>query len=119
VVGKIDRVDWLDEKSRSVKIIDYKSGADKEKIEEHEKLQLAIYAYAIKDRWGFTPSKMAIIRVEGGREICMDWDEKWLDKAKEFVLNTVKQIGTKGFPARPGFICEYCDYRNICNWAKR
>jgi|GEM_PF-38807 len=119
VVGKVDRVDWLDEKARTVKIVDYKSGADKEKIEEHEKLQLAIYAYAIKDRWGFAPEKMAIIRVEGGREIEMDWDEKWLDKAKEFVLNTVKRIGTRGFPARPGFICEYCDYRNICNWAKR
>lgn len=119
VVGKVDRVDWLDEKERSVKIMDYKTGADKDKIEPHEKLQLAIYAYAIKTRWGFVPKQLSIIRVEGGREISMDWDEKWLDKAKEFVLNTVKRIGTKGFPARPGFLCEYCDYRNICNWAKR
>lgn len=128
VVGKVDRVDFSGESAgktgqktgpTEVKIVDYKTGADKEKIEEHEKLQLAIYAYAISQRWGWKIGKMSIVRVEGGREIEMKWDEKWLDKAKEFVLNTVRQIGTKGFPARPGFICEYCDYRNICNWAKR
>lgn len=128
VVGKVDRVDFVavadegkgaEKTGKKARIIDYKTGADKDKIEEHEKLQLAIYAFAIKDRWGWDPVSMAIVRVEGGREIEMEWDEKWLDKAKEFVLNTVRRIGTKGFPARPGFLCEYCDYRNICNWSKR
>ncbi len=60
------------------------------------------------------------MRVEGGREIVTDFDEKLLDKAKKFVENTIEQIGTKGFPARPDIVkCAFCDYRNICNWAKK
>jgi len=119
LLGRIDRIDMIDREKRFVRIIDYKTGGDKEALSAEEKMQLVVYGWAVKEHFGWMPKALSIVRVEEGKELNVEWEDSLVDKAKKFVLNTVEEIGKKGFFAKPGFQCQYCDYRNICNWAKR
>jgi len=41
-------------------------------------------------------------------------DRKALKETREKIAHVADQIRAKEFPAKPGFVCNYCDYRPIC-----
>ena len=116
IIGYIDRL--VDNKENDeIEIHDYKTSRGiliKENIENSR--QLALYSLAIKEKFGKE------------KKVCMVWhflshDVKFcarktneeLESIKKEIIELIDKIeSTKNFPATKSRLCDWCDYRNIC-----
>ncbi len=117
--GKIDRVDDLPD--GTVAIWDYKTGEPKtdDDLAAEDKEQLRIYQLALEEK-GIKVSKlgyvyvrtMAVAEVEP-----LEGEEKVAFREK--LLERMNAILSSRFEATPSpFVCQYCDFRNICEFRK-
>jgi len=115
-VGKIDRIDLIGEKDgkKEVRIIDYKTGKVKEKKDLKKDLQLPLYTIAAEKILGVTVAKASYIFIEHGVEIEVDISQKRREMAEKEVGEVVESIQKNNFNSTPGFLCQFCDYRDIC-----
>ena len=115
-VGKIDRIDLINEneKRKEVKIIDYKTGKVKEAGEIKKDLQLPLYAISAEKTLGVKVVKASYVFIEHGKEIEVDISEKRRRAAEKELENAVDKIKENKFKPTPGFICQFCDYKDIC-----
>ncbi len=121
VVGRWDRVDLLSDKDAV--IIDYKSShIAKQSEADHkakESLQLAIYAFAFKELFGFLPQSTELHFLESGLIGKTTPKESDFKKAKEKIHLASQGIKSSDFKAEPGYMaCTYCAYSQICNFAQ-
>jgi len=119
-VGKIDRIDLVKRKDnrQEVKIIDYKTGKVKSKTDIKKDLQLPLYAIAAEKTLGVKVVKASYIFVEHGEEIDVDISEKRRELAEKEIADVVGKVKENRFKATPGFLCKFCDYRDICKDAQ-
>ena len=122
--GKIDRVDRLPDlptgqAGETVAIIDYKTGRAKEKLETEDKEQLWLYQIALENR-GMKVGKLAY-------QYVIDWVttevEPLTGQKREDFLSKIEErmqaILASDFEATPDpFTCNYCDFKNICEYRK-
>jgi DNA helicase-2/ATP-dependent DNA helicase PcrA len=121
IVGRWDRIDLLS-KEEAI-IIDFKSShihkqkdADKK---AKESLQLAIYAFAFKEIFGFLPKYSELHFLESGLVGRALKDKKDFDKLKENVAFVSSGLKSENFEANPNYLaCTYCAFNQICNFAK-
>ena len=45
--------------------------------------------------------------------------QKEIDKVKDWAISIIEQILSHDFTAKPGFACEYCDFKSVCPYAKQ
>lgn len=119
--GAIDRIDRLGgtEEKPEVKIVDYKTGKVKDKFDRDDKYQLLIYALAVKD-----PSILAgdvkeleYYFIDANEPKSMSPTEKDTTAALDWVRQTVGKIQSGDFRATPSkFVCDFCDFREICEY---
>ncbi len=119
-VGKIDRIDLLDEagQKRNVKIIDYKTGKIKDAGDIKKDLQLPLYAISAEKTLGVNVVKASYLFIEHSREIEVDISENRRMIAEKELEKVVKKITDNKFKPTPGYICQFCEYKDICNDAK-
>lgn len=122
LVGKIDRIDIVEESgSEFYEIIDYKTG-DKERTQKEvdKDMQLAIYALAAQKAFGIDPKKYSLLLIDKNKKISTDASnlDKIKDKIVEVIGEVVEKIKQEDYTATPGFQCKFCDYRNICKYAQ-
>ncbi|HCC23811.1 TPA: hypothetical protein DF272_06585 [Candidatus Falkowbacteria bacterium] len=118
IVGRIDRVDTVD---GGVEIIDYKTGTpkDEKKLSTEDKQQLMLYQIAAEEVMGLKPVKLTYHYLENNRRVSFLGDEKQKTKLKEKWLEIIAKIVNKEFLAAPdNFVCQYCDYKEICPYRK-
>jgi len=122
--GVIDRVDEKGDKR--IEIIDYKTGQAKlgEKLETEDKEQLLIYQIAANEVFGYQAEKLTYYYLDSGRAVSFLGDVKELSKIKEKIKKEVGQIRKTDFSndgsiATPGFVCKFCDFKEICEYAQR
>ncbi|MBU2540965.1 MAG: ATP-dependent helicase [Candidatus Omnitrophica bacterium] len=121
IVGRWDRVDFIS-KQEAV-IIDYKSShINKQKDADRKaklSLQLAIYAMAFNELFGFFPKQTELHFLESSLVGRDSKDEKAFKKAHEEIAIASAGIRSGKFDANPSYMaCNYCAYREICNFAK-
>jgi len=114
--GKIDRLDVLEQ---GVEIIDYKTGAVKTSLRPEDKKQLLIYQLAVEEVLGLKPVKLTYYYLDQGKSLSFLGTAKDKEKEKENVVETIEKIKRSNFPSTPGWQCEWCDFKNICEHARR
>lgn len=117
VKGRIDRIDDVE---GGVEIVDYKTGTPKVKLEWDDRRQLVLYAIAAEE--SFTPplvvKKLSFYYVESNTAVSFEPTDKDREKLKLQIRDTMEQIRTSLFEATPGPHCQYCDFKDICPYAK-
>ena len=114
--GKIDRIDQLDD---GVEIIDYKTGQAKEKLKDREKEQLLIYQIASEQVFGLKPKKLTYCYLDEGKELSFLGTDEDKEKQKEKIISLIQEIKDSNFDPNPGWHCQFCDFKNICQYAKK
>ncbi len=114
IKGVIDRIDPLgSQQSKKVEIIDYKTG--KVPKDARDGLdQLVLYAIASVDVLGFEPEKLTYYYLEEGKKVSHEVAPQAIDKTKTYVLDLIDEITKSNFAATPGFHCQFCDFKEIC-----
>ncbi|MFA6100273.1 MAG: UvrD-helicase domain-containing protein [Patescibacteria group bacterium] len=125
IKGKIDRLD--DAGEGGVAIYDYKTSEYKEgeKADALDREQLHIYQLATEAR-GQKVSKLAylFVRAQGEAQGCAELEIPLLEgedklELEEDLKRRMDEILISDFPATPSsFLCQYCDFRNICEYRK-
>lgn len=113
--GRIDRIDDTED---GIEIIDYKTGKSKatEDIRLDDKEQLIIYQIAAEDILKLKPAKLTYYYVEDGGRVSFLGSPKDKDKVLKSISDTVEAMRQSSFKATPGFLCKYCDFKNICEF---
>jgi len=116
LIGKIDRIDKIE---NGVELIDYKTGEFKEKTKLKDKKQLLIYQIAAEEVYNLKPQKLTYYYVDEGREISFlgTPEEKEAEKAK--IISEIEQIKKSQFAPTPGWQCQFCDFRHICEYSQK
>ncbi len=115
-IGRIDRIDKTKE---GVEIIDYKTGKGKEKLTSADKEQLLIYQIATEEFLNLKPQKLTYYFLEEGRKLSFTASREDLKKEKKKIISWFKEIKKSDFSAKPGWQCKTCDFKDICEFAKR
>ena len=117
VKGRIDRIDDVE---GGVEIIDYKTGTPKSKLEWDDRRQLVLYAIAGEE--SFTPplvvKKLTFYYLESNTAVSFEPTNNDKEKLKLQIRETMERIRTSTFDATPGPQCQYCDFKDICPYAK-
>jgi DNA helicase-2/ATP-dependent DNA helicase PcrA len=109
--GRIDRIDQLED--GVVRVIDYKTGAPKDRKFAEESLQLSIYAMAVA-QMNLSPRELVLVNVQDNTMAVAGRTPKQLDMAREKIEDAAEGIRRGQFDPRPGQHCRWCDYRNLC-----
>jgi DNA helicase-2/ATP-dependent DNA helicase PcrA len=115
-VGKIDRIDIVDDSKEiiEVEIIDYKTGKVKNDANIKKDLQLPLYALFAEQKLGLKVVGAKYVFVEHGEVVEVDVSEERKEEARNRVVEIIENIKEKDFTPTPGYLCRYCDYNTVC-----
>jgi DNA helicase-2/ATP-dependent DNA helicase PcrA len=111
IKGRIDRIDLLEE--GVVRVIDYKTGAPKERKFADESLQLSIYAMAVA-QMNLSPRELVLVNVQDNSLAVSSRTQKQIDSAQQKIEDVAEGISRGEFNPKPGSHCRWCDYQNLC-----
>jgi putative RecB family exonuclease len=115
--GILDRIDRDD--AGNLIITDYKTGkAPPERYALSSFFALKIYALLIRRRLNETPTEVRLMYLNGPTMYRLAVDDAQLD-AMDRQLRALwaaieRATETGNFPARPGKLCNWCSFQNIC-----
>jgi ATP-dependent DNA helicase UvrD/PcrA len=109
--GRIDRIDRLEDSA--VRVIDYKTGAPKDRKFAEESLQLSIYAMAVA-QMNLTPRELVLANVQDNSQAVASRSAKQLESARAEIDRAAQGIARGEFAPDPGQHCRWCDYRRLC-----
>jgi len=120
ISGKIDRIDKT---SKGIEVIDYKTGKSVTQKDVDKDLQLTLYALAIKDGnlkyLGVEDDhnnevKVSFYFLNSQKKVSSVKSPEELGKAKEEVLKKVEEIESSDFSPNPGWHCDFCEFKMLC-----
>lgn len=112
-------LDRIEETTEGLVITDYKTGkAPPERYALPAFFALKIYALLIRNRLGTTPVALRLMYLNGPTVYEIPVNDQQLD-AMERQLRALwsaieRAIEREHFPPRPGVLCDYCSFREIC-----
>lgn len=117
--GRIDRIDQLPD--GTLEIIDYKTGASKEKVSGDEKDQLLIYQMAAEKLPQYAhigkPSKLTFFYINDNIKVSFLGTTKEIEQLQTKLIELITQIHEGNFTPTPNpFICNSCDFKDICDY---
>ena len=111
--GRIDRIDKI---GNGYEIVDYKTGKPKDKLSWPERKQLVLYALACERC--FDPpliiEKATYHYLEDNSSVSFKPSDKDKQKLIDEVITAVEKMQASDFKPTPGFHCQYCDFKDIC-----
>jgi DNA helicase II / ATP-dependent DNA helicase PcrA len=112
VTGRMDQVNRID--GNAVEIVDYKTGKPKDAKSAEKDLQLGVYALAAQEVLDLDPTRLTFYNLVTNEAVAGTRDANALKKTRECIAEVADLIRAKEFPAKPGFGCNFCDYRPLC-----
>jgi DNA helicase-2/ATP-dependent DNA helicase PcrA len=116
--GRIDQINPLvpraGENEGSVELIDYKTGKPRSQKDADSSLQLSVYALAAQEELKLRPQRLTFYCLTNNQTVHTVRTEQDLKGVKIRVLTVADRIRQNHFPAAPGFVCKFCDYRPLC-----
>lgn len=112
-------LDRLDESADGLVVTDYKTGkAPPEQYAIPAFFALKIYALLVRQRTGRTPVRLRLLYLNGPAVYEIPVNDRQLD-AMERQLQALwmainRALETGNFPTRPGRLCGWCSYQDIC-----
>jgi len=119
IKGRIDRIDKI---NNAYKIVDYKTGNPKKdgKLNWDDKKQLILYAIAAEKC--FDPplhvTELEYHYLENNSTVSFEPKDKLKERLIEEIKSSVEAIKSSDFKPTPGFGCNYCDFKDICEFAQ-
>ncbi len=125
--GVIDRIDEIEGSStgseRLCSIIDYKTGQSKgpkgHPLDLDAKEQLLIYQIAAQEVLHLKPKQLAYYYLDDGKVAAFLGSENDLENQKAKIVEEIERIKNSEFEPTPGWQCQYCDFKDICDFAKK
>jgi len=117
--GRIDRVDKI---GKGFEIIDYKTGKATQLNLSSVKEQLMIYYLALSSSpfSNFRPvEKLTSYYLEDGEVVSFDPLNEEIERFKQKLITRIEEILKSDFPPTPGYHCQFCDYRHICQYREK
>jgi len=116
--GRIDRVDSAPD--NKVRVIDYKTGKTaKLPLSFEDRRQLILYQIAGEELLGYKFENLYYYYLEGNELLPALAKPEDKDKLKKIFIEQADQIVAGDFSPTPSeFICQYCDYKGICEFKK-
>jgi len=114
--GVIDRID---EEKDGVVIVDYKTGQSKDKLDAESKEQLLIYQIAAEEVLHLKPTQLYYYYLDDGKKAAFLGTEKELQDQKTKIIEEAEKIKNSEFEPTPGWQCQYCDFKDICDHAEK
>jgi RecB family exonuclease len=112
VTGRMDQVNRLD--GHAVEIVDYKTGKAKDAKAAASDSQLGIYALAAQEVLDLDPTRLVFYNLATNEAVAATRDAKALKETKESIAEVADLIRAKEFTPKPGFGCNFCDYKPLC-----
>ena len=116
IIGKIDRIDELPD--GRIEIIDYKTGQGREKLQKQDKQQLLIYQMAGEQIFKKTPEILSYYYLNNQNKISFFSSSQEREDFEKEILEKIEKIKNSNFRATPGWQCQYCDFKDICEFRK-
>jgi len=110
--GKIDRINEVE---GGLEFLDYKTGKPKKGSLEDRK-QLLIYQMAGEVLFRDKIVRLTYYYLENGEKQSFSAKVEDLEKTKEKVIQIIEKIKKGDFPPRPSELCNYCDFKDICEY---
>ena len=112
-------LDRMEEEEDGIVITDYKTGkAPPEQYAIPAFFALKIYALLIRERTGKTPVRLKLMYLNGPTVYQIPVTDPQLDATQrklEALWSAINRaIIENNFPARPGRLCSWCQYQDIC-----
>ena len=119
LIGKIDRIDLINKDT--YELIDYKTGSTKNQKDVDKDVQLTIYKMAAQQALNIDVQELALYFIEENKKMTTKRQLEQIEKKKEEIAKTIADIHISKFKPKPGypFPCSYCEYSQICPFAKR
>jgi len=114
--GVIDRID---DSKEGITIIDYKTGESKDKLDADAKEQLLIYQIAAQEVLHLKPQRLAYFYLNDGKMMSFLGTETELENQKQKIIQQIEKIKNSEFDPTPGWQCQYCDFKDICDFAQK
>ncbi len=119
--GKIDRVDETPD--GKIEIIDYKTGKRPSEKEIKENLQMTLYALAATDRGIYNKKPedvvLSFIFFDLSEKISSSRTEAQLSESRKKLIEKADEIAGSSFEPKVSNLCDFCDFRLICEaWQK-
>ena len=113
VIGRVDRLDLLED--GSVAITDYKTGSPRSQEDADKSLQLSLYGLAAKRAWSLEPRVLIFYNVATNAAVITSRSAEELHETEERVRDVAADIAAGVFDAKPGaMVCRACPYRTLC-----
>ena len=116
--GRIDQINPLVSRAPAdedaVELIDYKTGRPRSQKDADSSLQLSVYALAAQEEMKLKPRRLTFYCLSNNQPVHTVRTEQDLKAVKAEILTVAERIRQSHFPAAPGFVCKFCDYRPIC-----
>ncbi|MFA5084132.1 MAG: UvrD-helicase domain-containing protein [Candidatus Paceibacterota bacterium] len=127
--GVVDRIDeekdlpagrqGLPAQAGGVTIIDYKTGGSKDTLSLDDKEQLLIYQIAAEEVFKLKPQKLVYHYLTDGKKASFLGTEKEKEQLKEKIIGEIEEMKSSDFKPKPSHLCAFCDFKDICDSAKR
>jgi DNA helicase-2/ATP-dependent DNA helicase PcrA len=112
LIGRMDQINRV--APGEVEIIDYKTGKPKSETNAQKDLQLSVYALAAREVLDVKPVRLIYYNLQDNSCVFAAREEKQMQELHATIQEVAFDIRAREFPARPGFICKYCEYRFLC-----
>jgi len=108
----IDRVDYIPD--NGFFLIDYKTGNFYKKKWEEARFELTFYAYLFARKYHRPIWKIGIMALKTGKMFEEELTKAHYDEMFRIVEWVKKRIENQEYHPKPGSMCYWCDYREIC-----
>lgn len=113
--GKIDRIEKTPD--GRLRVIDFKTGKKPSALTKAsipEEIQLNLYSLALRNIHGTLPERASFFYLEDGKFVEYTPTPDTTRGFEEKLTQITTAIRNREFSPKPGWDCQYCDYRILC-----